>query len=171
MVIYLKKTFQITTGPILIASLFLFLVSNVQLLYAQNDKPKEIYKETIYLSFDESKGDKKTEGDNRIRFIIGQENFLFDPQKNSQRNLKYDDVKKCLITIEQAKEKANEYLERVKRDFEKQARDSADKRIAGYIKNPGIYYYNRYFKAIYVFTEEKKGEGILYEVKWETFIE
>lgn len=130
-----------------------------------------VQKETIYISYDECKKRDKISDEDRIRFVICSENFLFEATIDSKRKYSYDRIKDSLITVHQAKEKVKEYLERVAKEFKKQSKNESEKKISSYIKNIGIYYYNSYFNAIYIFEKKSEEEGILYEVSWESYIE
>lgn len=148
-------------------SLCLFLCL---LFFSSSFGQVNVEKETIYISYDKSKKKDKIGTKERVRFILDSESFLYQATKNCKTKIAFNQIKDSLVTIQQAKQKANEYLERVVEEWKKQAQNKS-KKITEFIKNTEIPYYNRYFNKIYIFEKLNKKKGILYEVKWESFIE
>ncbi len=128
-------------------------------------------KESIYIAYDQYENHDKIGEKDRIRFIIDSESFLYDASKNCKSRITFDQIRDSLITVHQAKKKADEYIDRVMEKWKKEANDTTEKKIAGYLKNSSIRYYNKYFEDIYLYVMLDKKEGVLYKVKWESFVE
>lgn len=150
---------------------FIISVSCLFLFLAPAAKAQEVYKETVYIFFKENSGNKKIKENDSITFLIHSEQLIFNSRRDKRRQINYDTIKDSLISISEAKEKASEYLERSAEEKKKNAKDSLDLLIIKFLKNPGVYYYNSYFKEIYVFEMVDSNQGFLYPVKWNWYIE
>ncbi|MEQ8525218.1 hypothetical protein [Gracilimonas sp.] len=131
----------------------------------------QVEKESLHISYDECEERDKIKDKGSIRFILCSESFLYKAENHSKAILPYNQIKDSLITVHEAKKKVKEYLEKVAKEFEKQAKNDFDKEITSYIKNPGTHYYNSYFNKVYVYVRENQEVGTLYEVSWEFYIE
>jgi len=136
----------------------LIIILNSTICSSQNKK--ERFKENVYIYFDSAKGDRKFNENGLITFWLKDDSIVKEKGhrlkftfKNIQNRIKYKEISKKLISGIDATIKVNNYL--AKKPY-----------------RPVVaYYYNSYFKHIYIYEKINEDEGILYNVKWEWAIE
>lgn len=133
--------------------------------------------DTIYILFDSTKGDKKITNGKDVRFVFYENESIklstahrlyFDLVNANQKKICFSSVETKIINSKEAIKKVDEYLNHKAIDCEKAHKDNIHCSI---IRNPGLYYYNNYFKKIYLYEKTDNDNGILYEVKWNWAIE
>lgn len=133
--------------------------------------------DTIYILFDSSKGDKKISGGKELRFIFHENESIklstahrlyFDLVNGNQKEVCFSILESKIINSKDAIKKVDEFLNRKAIECEKAHNDNTHCYI---IRNPGMYYYNNYFKKIYIYEKTDHKKGVLYEVKWNWAIE
>ena len=133
--------------------------------------------DTIYILFDSTKGDKKIANGKDVRFVFYENESIklstahrlyFDLVNANQKKICFSSVETKIINSKEAIKKVDEYLNHKAIDCEKAHKDNTHCSI---IRNPGLYYYNNYFKKIYLYEKTDNDNGILYEVKWNWAIE
>lgn len=133
--------------------------------------------DTLYVIFDQKNGDRKIIDNDEIHFVLKADDWFkinsrhrltFLHKENDQ---KYNPKKGLdLSSGLEAVEKVNSYLNAMSLECEKLNKKKNRKHCL-IIKNPPAYYYNNYFKKIFIYEKLNETEGMLYEVKWNWSIE
>lgn len=139
-----------------------FYITLVSILYTANcfSQSDNKNRESIYIKFDKNVGDTKFCSDSEINFYLNDKNiakgnhklkFVFN-KKGIKKTVSFEKIKHKIISGKQAINKVDAYLKKQNRPI-----------VA--------YYYNDYFKRIFLYEKISDIEGNLYEVKWDWYIE
>lgn len=128
--------------------------------YSQNEK-----KETLYILFDEEVNGNRYMMNDKGKLIfyiqptIDASYFSYEKSKQCKKLIEYEKVKSDLISKKTANQKVIDYLKDKSLEFKKKTG------VKGLPPIPP-FYYNSYFKKIYIYRKIDETCGMLYEVSW-----